>query len=267
MSFESALYTGEVIHRRVRPRRHSLRYNCYWVLLELGEIDAAKRRLRLLGIERFNLFSVRRRDYGDGSQTPLGEQVVAKLAAAGIDTGGGRISLLTMPRVLGYAFNPLSLYFCHDRDGALKAILYEVHNTFGERHTYLLPVEETGQSTVSQACDKRFHVSPFMGMEMSYRFRVRPPQEKVSVAIAGHDRDGLMITAALSAIRRPLTDAALLRTFFAMPLLTFKVIAAIHYEALLLWLKRIPFYPHPGHSHPEQPADPILAPPPGRSSR
>ncbi|WP_445678705.1 DUF1365 domain-containing protein [Radicibacter daui] len=268
---KSALYIGEVTHRRLRPRRHDLRYRCYWLLLDLDELEQGAARPKLFSLERLNLFSFYRRDHGDGSQTSLRDQAEAKLAAAGIGLEGGRITLFAMPRLLGYAFNPLSLYFCHSRDGSLRAILYEVHNTFGERHTYVLPVEGTGENPVAQACDKRFHVSPFMAMEMSYRFRVRPPQEKVSVAIAGHDQDGLMITAALSAQRQALTDAALLKVFFAIPLVTFKVIVAIHFEALRLWLKRIPFYRHPGHA----PAAPAVSPmaetafaePPRRSSR
>lgn len=264
----SALYVGEVIHRRRRPRRHDLRYRCYWMLLDLDEIGQQAAGPALFSLERFNLFSFYRRDHGDGSQTSLREQAEAKLAAAGIESDGGRITLLAMPRLLGYAFNPLSLYFCHRRDGTLRAILYEVHNTFGERHTYVLPVKDeaagTGDHPVEQACDKVFHVSPFMAMEMSYRFRVRLPQEKVSIAIAGHDQGGLMITAALSARRQALTDASLLKVFFAIPLVTFKVIAAIHYEALRLWLKRIPFYRHPGHPPSSETA---LAHAPGRSSR
>lgn len=245
MTGRSALYVGSVIHRRLRPRPHRLRYRVFWMLLDIDAIDAADSELRWFSRNRFNLVSFRDADHGDGSDTPLRAQIDRKLDAAGIDTGGGPIRLLCMPRILGYGFNPLSVFFCHRKDGSLAAILYEVHNTFGERHTYLIPVADDGGPTVHQQCDKDFYVSPFLDMAMRYDFRVAPPGERVSVAIRGDDDDGPMIVAALSGNRTDLTDGALLKLLVTHPLLTFKVIAGIHWHALRMILKGFRLYRRP----------------------
>ncbi len=243
----SALYRGQVMHRRLRPARHALRYRVFWLLLDLDELPALARRLRLFSCARFNLFAFHPRDHGDGSATPLRAQVETLLAQAGI-AGGGAVRLLTMPRLLGFAFNPISVYYCHDAAGTLSAILYEVNNTFGERHAYLLPVRG-GPGIVHQRAAKAFHVSPFLPLRLDYRFRVMPPGERLVLGISAEDEAGPVLTAALAARRHDLSDAALVRAFLAMPLLTAKVVLAIGWEALLLWLKRVPVIAHP-RNHP-----------------
>jgi uncharacterized protein len=234
----SALYVGHVMHRRTRPRVHRLRYRIFSLLLDLDEIDRLARRLRFFSRNRFNLFAFYDRDYAAGTREPLRVQVERHLASAGIDLHGGRIALLTMPRILGFSFNPLSVYFCHDAEGALRATLYEVNNTFGQRHSYLLPVEQT-DGLVRQECAKDFHVSPFMGMDMRYAFRLAPPAERLSLAITGSDETGPIITAVHSAVRRPLVDGELLKAFVTHPLLTVKVVGGILWEALKLWIKGV----------------------------
>jgi len=246
ISQTSALYTGTVAHRRLRPKPHRLRYRVFSLLLDLDEIPALSRRLRLFSHRRFNLFSFHERDHADSSGGSLREWAEDSLVRAGIDIEGGPIRLLAMPRVLGYGFNPISVWFCHHRDGSLAALLHEVHNTFGERHTYLIPVTETGtRDAIIQNCAKDFHVSPFMTMDMRYDFRVHPPDERLSLAIQGSDADGPLIVASFAAKRHELTDAALLRAFFLTPLLTLKVIGGIHWEALRLWIKGARLQPHP----------------------
>ena len=230
------------MHRRLRPKRHRLAYRLALVLLDLDELEALDQRLRLFSLERWNLFSFRQRDHGDGSAVPLRQQVVRQLEPAGIAADDLHVSLLTMPRVLGFVFNPISLYFCARRDGTLAAIIYEVSNTFGQRHSYLLEVAAQAGPLVHQAAPKRLHVSPFMAMDQHYAFRVMPPGERLAVAITSRDDHGPMLCAVLEARRHPLSDAALLHTFVAMPLMTFKVVAAIGWEALKLWLKRIPVH-------------------------
>ena len=153
------------------------------------------------------------------------------------------------------AFNPISVFFCYRQDGALAAIHYEVNNTFGERHGYFLPVEEdidpAATPMVRQSCDKHFHVSPFIGMDMRYAFRVSPPAERIALGITGSDAEGPIITAAFAARRHRLTDGALVSAFVTYPLLTLKVVASILWEALLLWLKGTGLYEHPNPpSHP-----------------
>ncbi|MGE0564960.1 MAG: DUF1365 domain-containing protein [Pseudolabrys sp.] len=244
MSLSSRLYFGSVVHRRLRPHPHRLRYRVFWMLLDLDEIAALPRRLRLFAHNRFSALSFHDRDHGDGSGRPLRAQVEEHLTRAGI-AAGGQILLLCMPRVFGYGFNPLSVYFCHGRDGALAAILYEVHNTFGERHSYLAPVAPEGGAAVEHNCSKRFYVSPFMDMDLSYAFRVQPPGEKVSIAIRTSDRAGPVLTAALAGEAAPLGDARLLAALLSYPLLTLKVIGAIHWHALRMWLKGHRLRPRP----------------------
>ncbi|MDR7332117.1 DUF1365 domain-containing protein [Roseateles asaccharophilus] len=252
----SALYAGPVMHQRLRPLRHRLRYRVFSLLLDLDEIESL--RLRWFSIGRFNLFSFRPADHGDGSAATvagLRAHVDARLREAGLPTGGA-IRLLAMPRVLGYAFNPLSLWFCHAPDGRLQAIVYEVNNTFGERHSYLIEVDEAADSAdgvIAQRCDKQLYVSPFLGMAMHYRFRITPPGERLGVGISVHDdASDALLNARFDAERRPLTDAQLLRAFVTHPLLTLKVIAGIHWEALRLWIKGARL-----HDRPAAPAHPM----------
>ncbi len=235
----SALYLGRVIHRRFRPRVHKLDYRVFWMVLDLDELDELTQTLRVFSRNRFNLFSFHDRDYGDRSTRPLKAQIEAHLGSEGISLDGGSIRLLTMPRILGYAFNPLSVYFCYRRSGALAAILFEVSNTFGERHSYLIRVNGSDMRPIRQRIAKSFYVSPFLDMDMAYDFRIVPPGETVMVAVGGRDAEGPMINALLQGARAELTDRALIRAFVVYPLLTLKVVAGIHWEALLLWLKGI----------------------------
>jgi DUF1365 family protein len=241
----SCLYAGTVMHRRIKPRAHKLKYRVFWMLFDLDELPHLPRRLRLFSREGFNLFGFYNRDHGDGSARPLRAQAEEHLAAAGIDLDGGPIRLLCMPRILGFVFNPISVYYCHRRDGALAALLYEVHNTFGQRHSYLIAVAGDGRQPLEQRCEKDFYVSPFMDMDIRYRFRVQPPGARVTLAIEGSDAQGPVIVASLAGEREALTDAALLRAFVLFPLMTLKVVAGIHWEAAKLWLKGLRLRPRP----------------------
>jgi DUF1365 family protein len=235
---DCALYVGEVVHRRVHGFDHTLRYRLYMLLLD---IDAAEARIRPLGWlrhGRFGLMSFSPRDHGDRSATPLRQQVETHLSAAGIDIAGGPVRLLTLPRILGYGFNPLSVYFCHRPDGTLAALLYEVTNTFHERHSYLvaLPADPPA-GPVRQTTEKTFFVSPFMDMDLTYDFTVRPPGEAVSVVVAVRKGDTPILTASFAGTRRALTDAEILRAWITHPLLTWKVMGGIHWEAVKVMLK------------------------------
>jgi len=234
----SGLYAGVVTHARLRPRAHRLRYRIFMLLLDLDELDALDDALRLFAHGRFNLTSFHEADHLPGAGRRLKGRVEAHLAEAGI-ASGGPIRLLAMPRILGGVFNPLSVYFCHRTDGALSAILYEVRNTFGERHSYLI---EAGGP---QGCDKGFYVSPFMGMDLSYAFRIVPPGERMSVAVDVHDAQGLVMATAFAGTRTELSDAALLRAWLGHPLMTLGVMAAIHWEALKIWRKGERLRPRP----------------------
>lgn len=232
--FRSGLYPGVVSHTRLKPRRHALRYRIFMLLLDLDELPVLDRRLRLFSLKRFNLTGFDARRHGDGSATPLKAQVEAQLAAAGL-AHGGSVRMLAMPRILGAGFNPLTVYWCHGPDGALSAILYEVNNTFGERHSYLIPAEDA--PVVTQACDKDFYVSPFMDMDLKYTFRVRAPAEQVQVLVDVDDADGRLLRTGFVAQRRELTDRNLLLAWLTHPWMTAGVLGAIHWEALFIWLK------------------------------
>lgn len=243
----SALYRGVVVHERFRPRRHRLRYRVFWLLLDLEEIDGLDRRLRLFSRGRFNLMSFHDRDHGDQSGRPLRAQVEAMLAQAGVDLHGGPIRLLAMPRLLGFVFNPISVYYGFTPEGALAGMVYEVTSTFGVRHSYVIAVspEDAARGRIRQEERKALYVSPFMDMAMEYGFRGRAPGEGVNLTVNGSDAEGPLITATLNGRRAPLTDGAVLKTALAFPLMTLKVVAAIHWEALKLWLKGVPLTRQP----------------------
>ncbi|WP_245528622.1 DUF1365 domain-containing protein [Brevundimonas subvibrioides] len=248
---QNALYIGEVVHHRVVGIRHTLRYRLYMLLLDLDTAEDAIRPLRWLRNGAFGLMTWRARDHGDRSDTPLRIQVEHHLSAAGIDVAGGPIRLLCMPRILGYGFNPLAVYFCHRPDGTLAALLYEVTNTFNERHSYLVAVpnppplgegdreavEGGRRAVVRQTTGKTFFVSPFMDMALTYDFTVHAPDDAVSVVVAVRRGETPILTASFAGTRRPLTDAALFRAWLTHPLLTWKVMFGIHWEALLGMLK------------------------------
>jgi DUF1365 family protein len=199
--------------------------------------------MRLFAYNRFGLFSFFDSDHGAGDDG-LRAWTERLMAKAGVEPDGGPIRLLCYPRILGYVFNPLTVYFCHARSGALAALFYEVSNTHGERHTYVIPVDSPAADVVRQTCRKEFYVSPFIPMNGAYRFAVRPPGESVSISIENVDDNGVLLAAVFSGRRRPLTDATLLRAFFAYPLMTLKVTAGIHWEALRLILKGTKVFDH-----------------------
>lgn len=250
MSLTSALYRGTVLHRRLRPKPHRLSYRVFWLLLDLDELDAISQSLRLFSRGRFNLLSFHDRDHGDGSRCPLRAQIEGELVGMGIKLDGGPIRVLTMPRVLGFVFNPISVFYCHRADGRLAALVYEVTSTFGERHAYVIPVEDgdADRGVIRQTAAKALYVSPFMDMAMSYAFRGRLPDEHLALVIDGSDAEGLLIHASVRGRRAALTDGAILRSALAVPFLTVKVVAAIHWEALKLWARGIPLTRRPSRT-------------------
>jgi DUF1365 family protein len=236
----SAIYTGTVIHSRLRPKRHRLSYRVFSLLLDLDELETLNS--RVLRVDRPGLLSFRAADHGDGV-TPAREWAGQLLAEAGIDWDGGRIELLCYPRMFGFVFNPLSVWFCYARSGTLCGILYEVHNTHGERHTYVMPASPV-DGEVRHRAAKDFFVSPFMPAACVYRFRIKPAADDVVVSIIEHDADGPLLTASFSGERQELTDRALLGLLARYPLMTLKGVAGIHWEALKLLWKGFRIYPH-----------------------
>jgi DUF1365 family protein len=233
VTLASGIYAGRVSHARVKPRKHRLAYRIFMLLIDLDELPQLAG-LKTFGVGRFNLFGFDPARFGDGSGRPLKAQVEGLLAEAGI-AHGGAVRMLAMPQILGRAFNPLTVYFCHRPDGALSAILYEVNNTFGQRHSYLIPAPNA--ALVKQGCAKQFYVSPFMDMDLSYAFRILRPEERVLVAVDTRDAEGLVLAASFSGERRPLSDGQLVKAWLTHPWMTLGVFAAIHVEGLKIWLK------------------------------
>jgi uncharacterized protein len=244
MTLRSSLYVGSVMHRRMQPRMHYFRYRSFWLLIDLDELDELSSRLRWFSHNRSNIFSFYDADHGDGTETLVRVQVERQLSDAGVDLAGGRIRLLCMPRTLGYCFNPISIFFCYRADGTLAAVVYQVHNTFGQRHSYVIRVE--GQSAaLHQRCRKLFYVSPFLDMDMRYDFRITGPDERIAVGISASSSTKPALHAVLTGRRRELTDRNLMFVFLKIPAITIKVIAAIHWEALRLWAKGIRLHRRP----------------------
>lgn len=248
----SAIYQGDVVHQRKRPRVHRLRYTVASVLLDLDELPGLAKRSRLFGHNRFAPLAFYDRDHGPTDGTPLRPWVESRLRQAGIEPDGGAIRLLCYPRIFGYAFNPLSVFFCYRRSGDLSAILYEVCNTYKERHTYVIPVDDAARPVIRQSCDKELYVSPFIAMDTTYHFRIVPPSEDVRIAIRQEDAEGLLLAASFAGSRRPFSEAGLRHILMRFPLLTLKVIAGIHWEALKLWLKGLPVFRHSPTANPVQ---------------
>ena len=236
MTVGSSLYVGSVMHRRMQPRIHRFRYRAFWLLLDLDELTELSSRLRWFSYNRPNVFSFYDSDHGDGTATSLRAQVERQLGEAEVDRAGGRIRLLCMPRTLGYCFNPLSIFFCYRADTSLAALIYQVHNTFGERHSYVIRVEDQGDA-VHQRCRKLFYVSPFLDMDLCYDFQISGPDERIAVGIRAGSSEKTILNAVLTGTRINLTDRNLSLVFLKVPAITIKVMAAIHWEALRLWAK------------------------------
>ena len=254
----ASLYMGKVMHARLRPFGHRFVYRVFSVLLDLDQLAEAGKISPLFSIGRFNLLSFREADHGPRDGSSLRMHIDALLNEKGLDLAGGRVLLLCYPRVLGIVFNPLSVYYCYAADGSLAALVYEVRNTFGGLHAYVAPIDASQRSEreIRQERDKIFYVSPFLDMDMRYQFRVRPPGEEFAVRILETDPQGPIFSAAMSGSRKAFSTGNILRACASVPLLTIKVLGAIHWQALKLWLKGAKFHPEPpmtatGHARPD----------------
>lgn len=233
------LCLGHVMHRRLRPAVNAFVYPVFYVQLPVRDLAAAN--CGIFSVDKRNLLSFRSADHGPRDGSPLLPWIEGLLRAHGLPADGD-IVLQTFPRVLGYVFNPVSFWYCHDSAGTLIAILAEVNNTFGGTYSYLL--HRNGQALPDGqelTADKLFHVSPFNEIEGGYRFRFQL-QRKVQLArIDYDDAEGEVLLTSISGQPRDWSAAALLGAFLRMPFLTLGVIARIHWQALKLWLKGVPF--------------------------
>jgi len=240
----SSLYLGKVVHQRHQPKAHRLEYRVFSFYLDLDELDELDRGSRLFGHNRWRIFSLLDRDHGTGDGRNLKAHVREHLHEAGITSADGPVHLLCYPRVMGYVFNPLSVFYCHDRQQRLKAVVYEVNNTHGERHSYVIPVTEE-RAAIRHSCDKVFFVSPFLPMDCRYRFHINRPGRKLHLFIHETHQGQPILDAWFTGQREALSDRTLLLMALRIPFLTLKVLAGIHWEALKLWKKGLPFFRHP----------------------
>ncbi|MCY6382224.1 DUF1365 domain-containing protein [Hoeflea prorocentri] len=254
MSETEAIYAGTVMHRRLRPKPHAFKYSVFSILIDIDRLEQLGKRLRLFSHNRFNLYSVHDRDHGNGDGLKPHLTHVA-CEALGTDAAQ-RFLMLCYPRVLGYVFNPLTVYYGIDEQGRTVVMIYEVSNTFGERHTYAIPVDNADDHVMRQSCEKVFHVSPFNEVRGRYAFKTRMPGKRANVAILLHDEDGPLLAAQFSGERRPLSDRTLVKMFIRHGAMTLKVWAGIHYEALKLWGKGLPLF-----KKPSPPETPVTVPP------
>jgi uncharacterized protein len=253
----ASLYFGTVMHARLKPMGHRFTYQVMNALIDIGRLADADRISRLFRVNRRGIFSFYERDHGPRDGSSLRAHVEQLLRARDVELDGGRILLLCYPRLFGYVFNPLSVYYCYDAGGALAALIYEVRNTVGGIHSYVLPVgaAEASEAGIRQTQDKTFYVSPFIGMAMRYHFRMLPPGESVKVRILETDADGPLLAATFSGRRHGLTTGELVAALLRLPFVTLKVMGAIHFEALRLWLKGARLHPPP-RPHPARTAGP-----------
>ena len=248
-AIEPCLYRGHVMHMRLAPFAHRFRYAVFSLLVDVDRLEESLGRLRWLRLDGFGLMSFHRKDHGPRDGSDLRPWVEAHLAEAGRPRPAG-IFLLSFPRILGYGFSPLSIFYCTDADGRLESVLYEVKNTFGDQHPYVLAAEPDADGAIRHGADKGFFVSPFLDMDQRYAFTLHPPGERLAVKIRQRNADGPWLIATQNGDRRPLTDRELLRAWAGHPLMSFKVIGAIHWQALRLWWRGATFYryrgPYPG---------------------
>jgi hypothetical protein len=241
----SAIYAGTVAHRRFFPTGHRFAYGVYYLYLDLDELADIDRSVPGFGYNRAAPFAFRDHDHGPRDGSPLRPWLDAYLREAGIDLEGGPVRILTLPRILGHVFNPISVWFGFGPGGDLRAVLYEVSNTFGQWHHYLCAVDGLDAAgNARHVFDKELFVSPFIDMDATYEFRVRPPEERAALLVREYLPAGHLLTATLVARRRALTGRELWRAFATHPLMTLKVVGGIHWEALRLWRKGAPFRRH-----------------------
>ena len=233
----SKIYIGKVIHKRFKPKEHYFKYNVFSLLIDLNELEEINKYIKFFSYNKFNIISFYDKDHGDRDGSSIKLWVKKNLRNIGIMTEDISIKLLCYPRIFGYVFNPLSTYFIYNKHSELISIFYEVKNTFGEQHTYIFKAHD--EKTVQNKCKKKFYVSPFIEMDCEYHFKTLNPREQLSVVINQNDKDGKLLFASQDGISKDFNNKNLILSYLTHPLMTFKIIGAIHYEAFKLWAKRI----------------------------
>ncbi len=247
MDEPAKLYAGRVAHIRHTPFRHRFDYRIYMLAVDLDRLDEISENSKIFSHNKFNLTAIADKDHGFRDGRPLRAYVETALAGEGMIGYAHRIIFVTMPRLLGWAFNPISFYFCYDANQNLGAVLHQVKNTFGDQIGYLMPVNSPG--IIRQSAEKSMHVSPFFDMNGGYRFALTPPTEKLTVSIQYGAQAQKRMTATMVLAARPFTDSSLMKLLAQMPLAPMKVMTAIHWQALKLFLRGAKFHKIPSQTH------------------
>jgi len=237
---KSSIYNGQVIHKRFKPKVHSFRYDVFSLLIDLSELETLDKQVNFFSYNKFNWISFYDKDHGDRDGSSLINWVQKNLKKNNISTENIKIKILCYPRIFGFVFNPLSVFYVYNSNENLISILYEVKNTFGEQHTYIFRIEKDA-NLIQNNCSKKFHVSPFIQMNCNYFFRLLKPGNKISVIIDQYENEDKILYASQDGIRTDFNTKYLVKSFLNHPLMTFKIIIAIHYEAFKLWSKGIKF--------------------------
>ncbi len=235
---DSCIYNGKVIHKRFKPKEHFFKYSVFSLLLDLNDIKKIEKNIFFFSYNKFNLISFHDIDHGNRDGSSLNDWVKKNLKTIGIKNEKITIKLLCYPRIFGYVFNPLSIFFIYNQNMDIISILYEVKNTFGEQHTYIFKVDKD-KDYIKNNCDKKFFVSPFMDLKSTYYFKVLEPKKYLSVIIDQRDKEGKLLFASQDGVKCSLNAKNLLISYIKHPLMTLKIISAIHFEALRLWIKGI----------------------------
>jgi len=236
----SSIYNGTVIHKRFKPKIHYFKYKVFSLLIDLSELENLSKKIKFFSYNKFNLVSFYEKDHGNRDGSSLVSWVKKNLEDININSENVKIKLLCYPRILGYVFNPLSVFFIYEESEKLICILYEVKNTFGEQHTYIFKVDND-QKLYQHNCSKKFHVSPFIEMNCKYFFRLLKPGEKISIIIDQYQTDEKILYASQDGQRVDFNTKELIKSYLKHPFMTFKIISAIHFEAFKLWVKGIKF--------------------------
>jgi DUF1365 family protein len=240
MALENGLLRARVSHTRHRPKVNTFNYSVYYLSFSLNDLKRLGESM-LLSLNRWNIFSFFEKDHAspNGTNTDLEKWAQYILASFNVPQADGQIVLVTLPRLFGYVFNPVSFWFCLDKAGDLRAVISEVNNTFGDSHCYISFHDD--RRVISQddilRTEKVLHVSPFIPVTGHYLFRFAYRPNKIGVWIDHYDEDGLLLSTAITGKRQALSTHNLAVAFFACPLLTIKIITLIHYQAIKLWLK------------------------------
>ncbi len=246
---EAGIYSGDVFHGRFHPKSHFLKYKVFMIHADLDQLDELSNKCKLFSLNRFNIMSFYESDFGNPDRVgnrSLRTEMLDLLEQYGVNSAEvSRIEVLTFPRIMGYVFNPISVFMFYGENDEHIAIVYEVRNTFSERHNYVFPVAEGGRFEDIHETDKMFHVSPFFDRMGKYRFLLKAPSETASVLIDYRCEETMRMRAGFTGERKSLDDRAILKSFARIPFMTIKITAGILYEALRLKLKGLKIFSHP----------------------